>query len=61
MKIGFMEASVTEWFESLTKNHLSLTAVGSNPSGDFGFLLCEEAIQLSIQHIGGSTPVPVRV
>ena len=41
-------ASVAEWLESLTFNHLSLTAVGSIPglTGSQN-ISCEEAIQLA--------------
>ena len=31
-----IRASVTEWLDSLTKYHLSVTAEGSNPARDFG-------------------------
>jgi hypothetical protein len=31
----------------LTSNHLPFTPVGLNPDGDFGFLLCKEAIQVA--------------
>jgi hypothetical protein len=40
----------------LTSNHLSVTALGLNPSS--WILSCEEGIQLAYSHVGGSTLVP---
>jgi hypothetical protein len=33
---GLVGASMAEWLRSLTSNHLSLTAMGSNPDREFG-------------------------
>ena len=53
------ESSVAEWLKFLTQNQLSLTAMGSNPTRDFGFKIsCEEAIQLAFRMFGASTQVP---
>ena len=49
-------ASVAEWLESLTSNHLPLTAVGSIP-GQTGSKIFHPA---GLRKVGGSTKVPDR-
>jgi hypothetical protein len=51
MKLG---ASMAEWIRLLTSNHLTLTAVGSNPDRNFEFFHGYSAILLNV---GDSTQV----
>jgi hypothetical protein len=53
------KASLAEWVRSLTSNHLSLTAVGSNPYRDFGFFHMRNLSSFKLRESGGSTQVPV--
>ena len=46
MKCNITVVIKGNYLEPLTYNLLPLTPVGSNPARDFGFLQCEEAIQL---------------
>jgi hypothetical protein len=54
----FLGASVAERLRSLTSNHLSLTAVGSNPDRDFASYVWG-SYQASLRNVGGFTQVPV--
>ena len=48
-------ASVAEWLELLTKNHLPLTAAGSNSVGEFGYFHVRKLS--SLRNVGGSSEV----
>jgi hypothetical protein len=49
----------TSLWASLTSNNLPLTAVGSNPDRDFGFIFVRKHTA-SLRNVGASTQVPVR-